>query len=100
MMDKKWWAIIGLMLNLITLIFIFIIKNYFPDLTLFTILIIIAFIFSFILFFKNNKLLKIVAIVIPLIILFFLIKGTFFGASDLVRDINPSVEDKIKGIFE
>jgi len=94
-MDKKRWAIIGLVLNLIALVLTFLIQEE----IIILMLLILGIILSIILFFKESKWLIFLVIAIPLFILFIQIRAIFAGGTSSVTDINDSVRQDIENLF-
>jgi len=94
-MDKKCWAIIGLVFNLAVLILVL---SNLEDIFL-IIFLVLGFISSIILFFKKSKLLIFISIGIPIVVLFLLARAIFSSGTNSIDEINSSVKDQIDFLF-
>ena len=94
-MAKKLWLIIGLALNLIVLAFSLLWQENIFILILLT----LGVVFSITLFFKDNKLLKLLVLIVPLFSLVMLFVGLFSGVTSSVDVINGSVKDRVNNLF-
>lgn len=107
-MDKKWWAVIGLVLNAGVLFYLMFFAGFFldgasPALELFLYgLTIICLFFSFLLFFKVSNFLRWFVVIYPVlffIVSLFIISNIFARATQSVDHINGSVADKVNNLF-
>jgi len=71
-MDKKWWAIIGLGLNLIVLMLILFKIGYILEIGIYALILsLLALGCSIVVFFKDLKFFKIMAVVMPILLILF-----------------------------